>query len=41
MEAKRFVDHRTRLLTVLATGLMVLLAIFAMLPFAFMFLSSL
>lgn len=41
MDEKRFVDHRRRILTVLCTGLMVLLAIFAMLPFAFMFLSSL
>ena len=41
METKRHIDRRARLLTVLATGLMVLLAIFAMLPFAFMFLSSL
>ena len=41
MEEKRFVDHRKNWLTVLCTGLMVLLAIFAMLPFAFMFLSSL
>lgn len=41
MAEKKVVDHRKRILTVLATGLMVLLAIFAMLPFAFMFLSSL
>lgn len=41
METKPHVDHRKRILTVLATGLMVLLAFFAMLPFAFMFLSSL
>ena len=41
MEEKRFVDHRKNWLIVLCTGLMVLLAIFAMLPFAFMFLSSL
>lgn len=41
MEAKRYVDHKKRVLTVLCTALMVLIAIFAMLPFAFMFLSSL
>ena len=38
---KRYVDHRGVVLTVLATGQMILIAIFAMLPFAFMFLSSL
>ena len=38
---KRYVDRRGVVLTVLATGLMILIAIFAMLPFAFMFLSSL
>ena len=41
MEAKHNIDFRKGVLTVLATGLMVLLAFFAMLPFAFMFLSSL
>ena len=41
MEGKRYINYRRGTLTVLATGLMVLLAIFAMLPFAFMFLSSL
>ena len=38
---KRYVDRRGVVLTVLSTGLMILIAIFAMLPFAFMFLSSL
>ena len=38
---KRYVDRRGVVLTVLGTGLMILIAIFAMLPFAFMFLSSL
>lgn len=41
MEGKRYVDYRRGVLSVLATGLMVILAIIAMLPFAFMFLSSL
>ena len=41
MEAKHYYNTRKAVLSVLATGLMVLLAIFAMLPFAFMFLSSL
>ena len=41
MEVKRHINVRRGVLTVLATGLMVLLAIIAMLPFAFMFLSSL
>lgn len=41
MEARRHIDYRRGVLTVLATGLMVVLAFFAMLPFAFMFLSSL
>ena len=41
MEGKRYINYRRGILTVLATGLMVLLAIIAMLPFAFMFLSSL
>lgn len=41
MEEKRYIDSRRGILTVLATGLMVILAFFAMLPFAFMFLSSL
>ena len=41
MEAKRYIDTRRGVLTVLATGLMVILAFFSMLPFAFMFLSSL
>ena len=38
---KRYVDRRGVVLTVLGTGLMILIAIFAMLPFAFMFCSSL
>ena len=38
---KRYVDRRGVVLTVLGTGLMILIAIFAMLPFAFMFMSSL
>ena len=41
MEVKRYINYRRGILTVLATGLMVILAIIAMLPFAFMFLSSL
>lgn len=41
MEVKRQTDRRKNVLSVLITGLMVLLAFFAMLPFAFMFLSSL
>ena len=41
MEAKHYINYRRGILTVLATGLMVILAIIAMLPFAFMFLSSL
>ncbi len=41
MKTKRYINYRRGILTVLATGLMVLLAIIAMLPFAFMFLSSL
>ena len=41
MEMKRPFDHRKAVLTVLATGLMVITAMIAMLPFAFMFLSSL
>ena len=41
MEAKHYINYRRTILSVLATGLMVILAIIAMLPFAFMFLSSL
>ena len=41
MQAKRYINYRRVVLTALATLLMVLLAFFAMLPFAFMFLSSL
>ena len=41
MQAKRYINYRRMVLTALATLLMVLLAFFAMLPFAFMFLSSL
>ncbi len=41
MEVKRHYDSRRMVLTVLATGLMVVLAFIAMLPFALMFLSSL
>lgn len=41
MQAKRYINYRRMVLTALTTLLMVLLAFFAMLPFAFMFLSSL
>ena len=41
MEAKHYINYRRTILSALATGLMVILAIIAMLPFAFMFLSSL
>ena len=41
MEAKAKYKRRRVTMTVLATGLMVVLAIFTMLPFTFMFLSSL
>ena len=41
MEVKRHIDTRRMVLTVLVTGLMFIIAFFAMLPFAFMFLSSL
>ena len=41
MQSKRYIDWRRTTLTVLATGLMVIAALIAMLPFAFMFLSSL
>ena len=41
MEERRQIDRRKKVISVLITGLMVLLAFFAMLPFAFMFLSSL
>ena len=41
MQSKRYIDWRRTTLTVLATGLMIIAAFIAMLPFAFMFLSSL
>ena len=41
MEGKSYFDSRKAVLTALATGLMIIAALIAMLPFAFMFLSSL
>ena len=41
MEGKRYINYKKLTLTTLATALMVILAIYTMLPFTFMFLSSL